>query len=153
VRQQIDPARTHISVICRSTLHPVTLRFARPTGFVERTDAGLTGECTIDMTTFSTGDRMVDWKVRGELEPDLYPQARYVAHRVEGTTTVHGTLHWRRHAVPLVARGTIELGETVSARLRCDLDMRLFGIKPPRVLLLKAEPVVQVDVVLATTRP
>jgi hypothetical protein len=144
----------------RSTLHEARLRFSAVSGQLELETDGdgaqitaLHGEIAVDMRTLASGDRVLDWKIRGDLQPERWPAARFVVRHATGelggALVILGRLAWHDHELDLQISGrTSRQGDRLDASCAFALDMNALGIKPPRLLLLKAEPMVALEVTL-----
>jgi hypothetical protein len=161
VTYTIVPGRTRIEVTARSSVHDTTTVWTVMTGTIEvdpqDPGAGATAVLTVDMREFDAGDRLKNWKVRGDLEPDKYPEAvftlrdlrevRAAAGDGRWQAQAPGTIRWRGREAAITAVGAATLGPSaVSAECSFDLDVRTVGVKPPKILMLKVEEIVTVKV-------
>lgn len=151
-----------IVVTARSMVHDTRATWDRVTGRVAvdlaAPGAGATATLEVDMRAFDAGDRLKNWKLKSDLDPDRWPSATF---RLTGLTVgtqagerldarAVGQLGWRGREVEVTATGA---GTLAAARLeadaRFDLDVRTLGVTPPKVLLIKVDPIVSVTVTLA----
>jgi hypothetical protein len=113
------------------------------------------------MRDLDAGDRLKNWKLRSDLEPDKHPFAVFRLRALEGVVAAGesrwravaaGAIEWRGRSAPIRAEGT---GLITPARLEAEatfeLDVRVLGVTPPKVLMFKVEPEVQVTVRLEAT--
>jgi hypothetical protein len=151
----------------RSTIHDTTTTWSTVGGTLKVDPsapgaAGATASIKVDMRDLDAGDRLKNWKLRGDLEPDKYPEAEFVLERLEDvqslggekwSATAIGSLKWRGKIAPIRATGTGRLTEgSVEAEASFTLDVRLIGVTPPKILFMKVDNEVSVKVTL-TARP
>lgn len=120
--------------------------------------AGAAADLTVDMTRYDAGDFLRNRKVKKDLEVDKHPIARFrldvlreVSESGPGrfTARAEGTIDWRGRSLPVTATGEGTLDDTtLRATARFELDVRGFGVEPPRFLMFKVEEVVAVEVTL-----
>jgi YceI-like domain len=167
-RYLIVPEQSHIIFDGRSSVHPIHTSTDGVEGYVE-IELGPDGE--VDLTTrplgkltlavrrLSSGNILEDRELQKRLASRRYPTLEAVmdqiersdgggTYRVSGDITVRGVV--RRHEdqmtiVPVDPR-TIRL----SGHSR--FDIRDFGMEPPRVLMLKVEPEVDVRIDLLAVK-
>jgi polyisoprenoid-binding protein YceI len=162
-RYVIDGGASHVVVSARSSIHDTRTRWTALSGTVEADPADLAGnpaaaEVVVDMTRYDAGDFLRNRKLRKDLEVDRFPQARFrltrvrdLVERVEGgfTAGAEGVIAWHGREVAVMASGEGAVGASeLRATARFDLDVRGFGVEPPRFLMFKVENVVAVEVVL-----
>jgi polyisoprenoid-binding protein YceI len=74
IRYTVDAAKSLVVVHARSSVHDTDARWTKLSGLVtvDPADPGAGAEArvTVDMREFDAGDRMKNWKLRGDLEPD-----------------------------------------------------------------------------------
>jgi hypothetical protein len=165
VKYAISPGKTEIVVTARSSVHDTTAKWRTMTGTIEVDPAdpaaGATAVLTVDMRDFDAGDKLKNWKLRGDIEPDKHPEAVFTlaglrevknlgGERFEAAAP--GSIRWRGREAKITARGaaTLTPGRIV-AECRFELDVRDVGVKPPKILMLKVEEVVSVTVRLEAT--
>ena len=158
----IDGAGSRVVVSARSSIHDTRTVWDSVSGTVTADPADLAADAdadlTVDMTRYDAGDFLKNRKVKKDLEVEQHPIARFrlealreVAEQGPGrfTARAEGAIDWRGHSVPVAAtgEGTLADGELV-ATARFELDVRAFGVEPPRFLMFKVEEVVAVEVTL-----
>jgi len=167
-RYRIDPARSRVWIDARSNVHPIHSSTDGLEGYV---DLELAADGTIDLTSpvagtmrlavirLTSGKRMEDREMQKRIDARRYPTIQgtltSVAHagdderyRVVGDITFHGTT--RSHEDEMTIRRDGERSITLAGRSR--FDIRAFGMEPPRVLVLKVEPEVDVRVEVYAVR-
>jgi polyisoprenoid-binding protein YceI len=158
---RIDPAGSRVVVSARSSIHDTKTVWDAVSGTVTADPADLgaaAAELAVDMTRYDAGDFLKNRKLKKDLGVEKYPTARFrlaalseVVETSPGrfTALAEGTIEWRQRTVAVEARGegTIEPGE-LRATARFELDVRGFGVEPPRFLMFKVEEVVAVEVTL-----
>jgi polyisoprenoid-binding protein YceI len=153
-----------VVVTARSSVHDTRTVFGQMGGTIHVDPAEpakeATAELRVDMRVFDAGDRLKNWKLKGDLKPDLYPTATFRLTRIEDVKNVAGrfeakamgVLSWRGRQVDVEARGHATLGErSLEASCRFELNVRALGVEPPKILMLKVEEVVGVEVTLSGT--
>jgi len=152
-----------VVVTARSSVHNVVIRWNALSGTVSASPGDLpktTAELSLDMRLFDAGDALKNRKLRKDLAVDSHPKASFELLSVENIVgaenapraTLRGRLSWRDRTleIPAQASGTLtEDALAVSARF--SFDMREFGVKPPRFLMLKVDETVEVEVQLRAT--
>jgi polyisoprenoid-binding protein YceI len=161
-RYSIDPARSQVWIDARSNVHPIHSATSGLEGFVELDlapsgDVDLStapaGRLSLSVEKLKSGNRMEDRELQKRIDAQRYPRIEGVldqvvangsdgSYRVSGDITFRGVS--RRHedllSITEVDDSTIRLAG--SSRF----DIRDFGMQPPKVLLLKVEPEVEVRV-------
>jgi hypothetical protein len=153
----IQPHRSLLTVRARSTLHPIT-RSGPVTGHVEATVSQgaldlaepASGLVELEMQALK-GDAYLDREMDLRLDTQRYPRA------VARLTEIHPVDDGYRMRGEVVMRGrtctveglagvSVDSGRELRLHGSLRLDIRDFGIQPPRLLLLRVHP--EVDVVL-----
>jgi hypothetical protein len=154
-----------VVVKIRSSIHDSITVWSKPGGFItldpEAPANGPNSEITLDMRVFNAGDRLKNWKVKSDLEPDKYPEAKFQLSRIEslreptaGTFEgiALGIILWRGKSAEIRAKGTAVIDRrTIEAKATFELNVRSLGVEPPKILMFKVEEVVTVEVTLAAT--
>jgi polyisoprenoid-binding protein YceI len=158
-RYRIVPERSRIEAEARSSLHPIRVETVGLEGYFDAEIVGArldpsgppSGCVEIDADRLKTGNGLYDRELERRLEIRKYPRIRgevrgmrevdsgrrYV---VRGDLTFHGVTHPEEGEV-----GLRTLDErTVEIEGQLIIDMRNFGLEPPRLLMLKVEPDVRV---------
>lgn len=150
-----------VVVRARSSIHDTDTVWDAVSGTITADPADLAAaevELAVDMTRYDAGDFLRNRKLKKDLGLEKYPTARFrlaalreVAEVAEGrfTARAEGTIEWRTRTVSIAAKGdgTLDASE-LRATARFDLDVRGFGVEPPRFLMFKVENVVAVEVTL-----
>lgn len=158
-RYRIVPERSRIEAEARSSLHPIRVETVGLEGYFDAEIVGdrldpsgpPSGCVEIDADRLKTGNGLYDLELERRLEIRKYPRIRgevrgmrevdsgrrYV---VRGELTFHGVTHPEEGEV-----GLRTLDErTVEIEGQLIIDMRNFGLEPPRLLMLKVEPDIRV---------
>src|SRR5450432_1812324 len=72
--------RGKIEVKARSSLHDTTTVWSKVTGTIDfdpEATGGAQAEISVDMRVFDAGDRLKNWKIKGDLDPDSHPTATF----------------------------------------------------------------------------
>ncbi|RMF12602.1 MAG: YceI family protein [Candidatus Dadabacteria bacterium] len=163
-----EPADSaHVTWYLHHPLHEVTsvagdIRFLKPL----RMDVAALPDALTTITelpvqipwkAFDSGNRNRDANMLLAVKADAFPLATYVLERAEVTATVAdrhwqgtfaGRLYLAGQKQPVTATFDLQAQQPDAPRLRArfSVDMRQFGIDPPRLLMFAADPVVQVRV-------
>ena len=149
-----------VVVTARSSIHDTKTIWPRLSGTIAvdpaAPEAGASVEVEVDMREFDAGDRLRNWKLRSDLDPENHPTATFRLTRLEVTgaqplsAAAFGVLAWRGREVELRAVGDGTIGEdALSARARFELDVRSLGVEPPKIFFLRVENVVKVEVTVS----
>lgn len=156
----IDTARSTVDVGLRVNLYPSHLTATGIRGTAEfelderggvKLDRPLSADVTLPASALNSGFGLQDWEMRRRLDVARYPEFRLrVVHgeRIDAgdgrySATARLTMHGRTRDVT----GTVRLslaGSTLDAVAEATIDMRDFGVDPPRLLALRVEPEVDV---------
>ena len=167
-RYSIVPDRSQVWIEARSNVHPIHSSTSGLEGYVEldlgpsgtvdpaRTPAG---SLSLAVDRLKSGNRMEDRelqkridarrfpRIEGHLE-QIAPNGSEASYRVSGEVTFRGVSRRyedRMNITPVEDRTIRLAGES-------NFDIRDFGMQPPKVLLLKVEPEVQVRVEIYAVR-
>ena len=149
-----------VVVTARSSIHDTRTVFSRLSGTIAidpaAPEAGASAEVAVDMRAFDTGDRLKNWKLKSDLDPERHPTATFRLARLEVAAAeplraaASGTLAWRGRDVEVRARGEGTISpEAIRARAVFELDVRALGVEPPKIFFLRVESVVRVEVSLS----
>ncbi len=155
-------AGTTVTVRARSSIHDTVTRWDKVSGTVEADPGaldggGTTATFTVDMAAFDAGDWLKNRKLKKDLAADRYPTAVFELREVTGVTqtgdafeaTAAGVIRYRDREVAVEIKGTGSMtAGAIEAKGAFDLDIRGFGMEPPKVLMFKMEPEVTIEVTL-----
>jgi polyisoprenoid-binding protein YceI len=162
-RYVIVPERSQVWIDARSSLHPINTRTDGLEGYLEfEADGGgridLDAECprarlSLPVDRLQSGNALEDRELRRRIDARRFPtivgeltamkavgaDSRYL---VTGDLTVRGVTRSYEDEMEFafLDDGTIRAGG------RSTFDVRDFGMEPPRILMFKVEPEVQVRV-------
>jgi polyisoprenoid-binding protein YceI len=156
----VDPRKSLVIVRARSSVHDTDTKFTRLGGTVdvdpEDPGSGAQARISVDMREFDAGDWLKNRKLKGDLEPDRYPEALFTLSLLKDVARkagerfearAFGGLAWRGRSTSVEATGGATITPVrVIAECRFDLDVTTLGVKPPKVLMFKVEDVVSVEV-------
>jgi polyisoprenoid-binding protein YceI len=150
-----------VEVKARSSIHDTNTRYPKLEGQIDfdaDAPAGARAELAVDMRVYDTGDRLKNWKLKSDLDPESHPSATFTLSRLEAVSeeaagkfvaTGVGQLRWRGKSVDLKVKGRATVDrQTIEATASFELDVKLLGVAPPKFLMFKVEDVVQVQVSL-----
>ncbi len=160
-------------VKARSSIHDTTCVWSELSGTVDfdpdKPD-GAAAEITVDMRVFDAGDRIKNWKLKGDLQPDKHPKAVFRLARLEGverggaggggagggaagesfSAKAVGSIDWRGKKAEISATGSATATPAkIEAKCSFELNVRHLGVEPPKILMFKVEEIVLVTVELA----
>ena len=161
-RYVISPERSQVWIDARSNVHPIHSSTSGLEGFVELTFSSdgivdLTsqpaGRLSLSTDRLSSGNRMQDRELHKRIDSRRYPTIEGVlgqiepdgsdsSYRVNGDITFRGVA--RPHEDVMVIRPVDN--QTISLEGSSRFDIREFGMQPPKVLMLKVEPEVDIRV-------
>lgn len=161
-RYRIIPDRSHVWIDARSSVHPIHSSTDGLEGTIEldmdpdgHVDLATKPVATLSLavTRLSSGNRMEDRELHKRIDAKRFPTIEGVldemersddsgGYRVSGDVTFRGVSrhHEDQMTVASVDDHTIQLAGTSR------FDIRDFGMEPPRILILKVEPEVDVRV-------
>jgi polyisoprenoid-binding protein YceI len=161
-RYRIIPERSRVWIKARSSVHPIHSSTDGLEGYVEleidtegKVDLAQDpkGQVSLPVSRLSSGNRMEDREMQKRIESRRYPTIDGVLGRLErqgedGSYKVSGDVTFRGVKRPHEDTMTIEAVDDQTLQLagRSQFDIREFGMEPPRVLLLKVSPEVDVRV-------
>jgi hypothetical protein len=159
-RYRIVPERSYVFVDARSSIHPIHSRTNGLEGFVElemtaEGDVDLTskpaGRLSLAVSRLSSGNPLEDREMQRRVEAKRYPRIEGVldqlapegsnrSYRVSGDVIFRGVA--RRYEDKMTV-GALD-ANTVQLVGKSRFDIRDFGMEPPRALMFRVQP--QVDV-------
>ncbi len=120
--------------------------------------AGPAGRLSLPVGRLSSGNKLQDRELQKRIDARHHPSIDGVLTGIgtaaDGRYLVSGELTFRGVARPVRDEMTIEIVDDRTLRLagRSRFDIRDFGMEPPRILMLKVEPLVDVRVDIVATR-
>jgi polyisoprenoid-binding protein YceI len=170
-RYRIVPERSHVWIDARSNVHPIHSETDGLEGFVELEMAPdgsvdlahkLVGQLSLPVSRLSSGNRMEDREMQKRIDAQKFPTIEGVldemvpdgngngSYRVRGNITFRGVA---RDYEDEMTVGAVD-GRTIQLAGKSRFDIRDFGMQPPRVLMLRIEPEVDIRVeIIAVTEP
>lgn len=167
-RYRITPERSYVWIDARSNVHPIHSSTAGLEGFV---DLAFTPDGAVDVTApvagalsltvdhLSSGNRMEDRELQRRINARRFPTIEGAIDKVTnsdqtGNYVVTGDVTFRgvaRHHEDLMEIGGVD-DDTIRLSGQSSFDIREFGMEPPRILLLKVEPEVDIRVEIFAVR-
>ncbi len=161
-RYRIDPERSTVSIDARSSLHPIHTTTnglegyvdleLEPDGAVDLT-AKPAAQLSLPVTRLSSGNPMEDRELQKRIDARRYPTINGVLGRIEragsnGSYRVSGEVTFRGVSRPHEDEMTIHAVDdhTIELAGTSRFDIREFGMEPPRILMLRVEPAVDIRV-------
>jgi polyisoprenoid-binding protein YceI len=167
-RYRIEPERSQVWIDARSNVHPIHSTTDGLEGYVDlEFDSGgqvnltesPTGKLSLAVSRLSSGNRMEDRELQKRIDARRYPSIDGVLGQVErngadGNYRVSGDIIFRgvscHHEDDMQIRAIDD--ETVQLGGSSRIDIREFGMEPPRMLMLKVEPEVDIRVEIFATK-
>ncbi|MFZ0129498.1 MAG: YceI family protein [Candidatus Dormiibacterota bacterium] len=160
-RFEVDTAQTTVQVGLRVNLHPSHITANALTGFIEceldeqgkpRLDQPYRAELTLPVEAIKSGNGLQDREMRRRFDTSRYPSISAVVthgealdgdgrYRVTARLTLHGITKDITGDVTLTASGN-----TLTIDGQQVINVKDFGIDPPRLIILKVEPEVDLQV-------
>lgn len=161
-RYAIVPDRSTVWIEARSNVHPIQSSTSGLQGFVELEleRSGLVdlaeapvGRLSLDVDRLKSGNRLEDREMQKRVDAKRHPRIEGVLDSVagdgqDGSYRVSGDISFRgvlRHHEDLMEISQVD-ERTIRLAGESRFDIRDFGMDPPKVLMLKVEPVVDVRV-------
>lgn len=158
-RYNIVPEKSRVWIEASSNVHPIHSSTDGLVGYVElelgvdgEVDVGqqLAGRLSFPVSRLSSGNWMEDRELQKRIESRRYPtidgvlkgmeRATNGCYRVTGDVNFRGVVRSHQGEMTVSALD----GQTIQLAGKSQFDVREFGMDPPRVLLLKVSP--QVDI-------
>lgn len=152
----------------RSNVHPFHSSTDGLEGAVEleldddgrvRFDAPPAGQLSLEVRRLSSGNRLEDREMHKRIDARRYPTIRGELREMEatgsdGTYKVSGDVTFRGVTKRYQDEMTVGPVDSTTVRLAGDsrFDVRDFGMEPPRILMLRVEPEVDVRVEIVAER-
>jgi len=167
-RYRIVPDRSYVWVDARSSLHPIHSKTDGLEGFVDiemSPGGGIdlavkpAGQLSLEVSRLSSGNRVEDREMQRRVDAQRYPTIEGVlgqidrsgddgSYRVSGEVTFRGVAHRCEDEM----RVDVVDADTIQLVGKSRFDIRDFGMEPPRVLMLRVEPEVDVRVEIVATK-
>ena len=154
----IDSARSLITFRGRSSVHPITAT-ARPSGWFVGITEGifdntgpLAGHLEVPVADLASGNPLIDRETRRRIDARRHPNI--TGDLAEGGdvhpthATVEGNIEFTGETV--LVEGDLRLGRNGDGDLIMSgdgtFDVRWWGMDPPRMLMLRVEPEIEVSI-------
>jgi polyisoprenoid-binding protein YceI len=167
-RYRITPQRSYVWIEARSNVHPIHSTTDGLEGYVDISfsadgeidlTAPVAGSLSLSVDHLSSGNRMEDRELQRRIDARRYPRIEGALDKVSrsdenGSYVVGGEIVFRgvtRHHEDVMDIGRVD-DETIRLAGKSCFDIREFGMEPPRILLLKVEPEVEIRVEIVATQ-
>ena len=167
-RYKIVPEKSHVWIDASSNVHPIHSSTDGLEGYVElelaadgEVDVGqpLAGKLSLPVSRLSSGNRMEDRELQKRIESRRYPTIDGIlksmersgtngSYRVTGDVNFRGVVRSHHDDMTVSALDS----ETIQLAGKSQFDIREFGMEPPRVLLLKVSPQVEIRVEITAVK-
>ena len=160
-RYRVDTSQSQVSIGLRVNLHPSHITATGIRGEVEceldgdghvRLDKPYSAELTLPIDAISSGNGLQDRLMRGRFDSSRYPNITAKVVSGEAISADDGryraTAKLTMHGQTREVTGEVKLrftNGTLTADAPTTVNMQDFGIDPPRLIVLKVEPDVDVS--------
>jgi polyisoprenoid-binding protein YceI len=161
-RYNIIPERSRVWIDARSNLHPIHSSTEGLEGYIDLElgpdgevdlEKEPTGKLSLPVNRLSSGNRMEDREMQKRVDARRYPSISGVLTAMErtdsdGSYRVSGDVTFRGVSRPHQDEMTVKAVDPKTIQLagKSQFDIREFGMEPPKVLVLKVLPEVDVRV-------
>jgi polyisoprenoid-binding protein YceI len=164
-RFRIDPDRSTVAIEARSSVHPIRGEARGVEGMVElaldggRPDLSRPPQARLELliAQLESGNRLYDSEMQRRVDARTYPaiagELRQVQagtsdgrFHVQGDLTFHGRTQLLAADLAVVFEGDAGQEQRLIADWEQTIDVRDFGVDPPRLLMLRVHPEVLVRV-------
>lgn len=164
MRYRIVPERSQLVAEARSSLHPIRVETTGLQGYLEarvtdgRVDLELPAHLEFEAERLKTGNALLDGELVRRLEVGKFPrvvgEARSIQSSGDGRFSVRGDLSM--HGTTRNLDGEVRIRSSAENTLEVEvdklIDMRDFDLNPPKILMLRVYPEVQVHVRIVAER-
>ena len=158
MRYTIDPEASQVWIKGTSSVHPIHAEANGLNGWLSAkthgrrfVDDAITGHIEIAVDRLASGNELVDRETRRRIDAKRYPLITGDITSVDAVSNdvadITGIVGFR--GVEVEVNGTIgieEAGDRLVLEGAQTLDVRWWGLKPPRLLLIKVHPEVDVAI-------
>lgn len=159
LRYRIVPARSQLWAEARSSVHPIRVETAGFEGYLSaevengHATVGVPSRIELPAGRLKSGNGLLDSELARRIELDKYPRIvgeviEVTPEKVKGELSFHGVTH------AVEGRVTVRVLDDQTLELEGELtiDMRDFGLNPPKILFLRVEPEVRVRAKVVAVR-
>ncbi|HEV3274640.1 MAG TPA: YceI family protein [Candidatus Dormibacteraeota bacterium] len=163
----VDTAQSTVQVGLRVNLHPSHINANALAGFIEceiddqgkpRLDQPYRAELTLPVDAIKSGNGIQDREMRRRFDISRYPEITAVVthgEALDGEGRYRATAQLTMHGVTKDITGDLTLGvsgTTMTVDGQQVMNVKDFGIDPPRLIILKVEPDVDLQVHIVAQR-
>ena len=165
---RIVPERSYVWIDARSNIHPIHSKTNGLEGFIDfemKPDGSVdltsrpAGHLSLGVSRLSSGNTMEDRELRRRIDAGKYPKIEGVLEQIvpsgtPGKYRVGGEVIFRGVARRYDDEMTVAAldADTLQLAGKSRFDIRDFGMTPPRVLMLRVQPEVDVTVEIIAVR-
>ncbi len=160
-RFEIDPQRSSVEIAGTSSIHPIHARSEGLTGWFDLVESGaddaprrvLDGEVSIPVDLLRSGNPLVDRETRRRIDaashPEIIGEVLESEHLHESTIALTGRIAFRGEEREVGGEIVWSRdGDDVVLTGRATFDVRDWGLKLPRLGLLRVHPEVTVEILV-----
>jgi polyisoprenoid-binding protein YceI len=156
---RVLPERSRLWAEARSSLHPIHVETTGLTGYLEielegsrlKPDVAVSARIELEAERLKTGTELYDHELERRLELERYPRITGTVHEVHSLDSgrrylVRGELSLHGVTRKVSGEVTIRIADdrTIEVEGEKELDMRDYGLDPPRLLMLRVYPEIRV---------
>lgn len=157
-RWSVDPANASITFVATSSVHPIRTG-GTASGWFEAAFDGATfapeqelcGRLEIPLANLSSGNPLIDREMRRRVDTTTHP---LIAAEIESTedaggdtAKITGTIHFL--GMETLVEGELNLLPGPRLAGVGEFDVRWWGLEPPRLLMLRVDPIITVEIDVA----
>ncbi len=165
-RFDIDPGRSSVTILATSSVHDIHADAPDPAGWVELSGTpgrfgpktALAGEIEVASGGLAADNKLVEREMRRRVDARRHPAITGEITGVDGASgdevQLVGTITFL--GITQEVRGTVSVatdGDGLRVTGSQELDVRAWGLSPPKIMMLKVHPEVTVTIDLALTPP
>jgi len=166
-RYRVVPGRSKLWVDARSSVHPIKVESNALEGSLDleivegraELSSAPNGSIAVDVESLKTGSKLEDRELERQLQVRKYPRIRGDVREVAASTAagryrVRGDLSLRGVTKSIEGEVTLQAldEKTVQVEGEKTLDVRDFGLQPPKFLMLQVFPEVRVRARIVAVR-
>jgi polyisoprenoid-binding protein YceI len=167
-RYRIVPSRSQVWIDARSNVHPIHSRADGLEGYVELDpdeaghvdpSRGPSGRLSFAVSRLTSGNGLEDRELQKRVDSRRFPTIDGVltgmtSSNIDGSYWVSGDLTFRGVTKHCEDEMTVDFADadTVTMAGASTFDIREFGMEPPKILMFKVDPTVQVRVEIVAER-
>lgn len=154
-RYTVDEATAAVVFGATSSVHPIRTAGSASGWFTASiagdsfaSAEGVSGRLEVPLNELSSGNPLIDREMRRRLKSDAHPtivaSLEWAEVSASGGMTVTGTIDFLGSGV--LVEGELEVVEGPRLVGTGEFDVRWWGLEPPRLMMVRVDPIVTVDI-------